>query len=214
LTTVGYLIQTAPDRALDTLMQLTSLLRGVLRHSDGEFSMLGEEIELIESYLEIERARFEDRLRVIVDVPSSLRALRIPALLIQPLVENAIKHGITPQRTGGEVVILARLASRTAYGMVSGHAPFADDTLQIWVRDTGAGASEIELAHGRKRGVGLANIEQRIRRHFGEAATFSIRSAPGVGTTVELSLPIKGTNASVNETEAQVLRRTSARMYG
>ncbi len=184
LTTVGYLIQTAPDRALETLMRLTTLLRGVLRHSDGEFSTLGEEIELIESYLEIERARFEDRLRVLVDVPASLRALRIPALLIQPLVENAIKHGITPQRTGGEVVILARM------GRGSANRTFSDDTLQIWVRDTGAGASEITLEQGRKRGVGLANVEQRIRRHFGEAAIFNIRSAPGVGATVELGLPI------------------------
>jgi signal transduction histidine kinase len=214
LTTVGYLIQTSPDRALDTLMRLTSLLRGVLRHSGGEFSTLGEEIELIESYLEIERTRFEDRLRVMVDVPTSLRALRIPALLIQPLVENAIKHGITPQRTGGEVVILARMASRIAYEGGNVDRPLADDRLQIWVRDTGAGASEIALAHGRKRGVGLANVEQRIRRHFGEAATFSIRSAPGVGTTVELSLPIKGIDASDNETAAHDLQRTSARMYG
>jgi signal transduction histidine kinase len=194
LTTVGYLIQTAPDRALDTLMRLTSLLRGVLRHSDGEFSTLGEEIDLIEAYLEIERARFEDRLRVMVDVPASLRALRIPALLIQPLVENAIKHGVTPQRTGGEVVILARMA----HGMATGNAnqTFADDTLQIWVRDTGAGATASALEHGRNRGVGLANVEQRVRRHFGEAAVFNIRSAPGVGTTVELGLPINPAGAS------------------
>jgi hypothetical protein len=192
LTTVGYLIQTAPDRALETLMRLTSLLRSVLRHSDGEFSTLGEEIELIESYLEIERARFEDRLRVLVDVPATLRALRIPALLIQPLVENAIKHGITSQRTGGEVMILARMARGNL------HQTFADDTLQIWVRDTGAGASEIALEHGRKRGVGLSNVEQRIRRHFGEAAVFKIRSAPGVGTTVELGLPINLASASAS----------------
>jgi len=61
LTTIGYLIQSAPDRALETLMRLTAPLRGVLRHSEGEFLTIGEEIDLIESYLEIERARFEDR---------------------------------------------------------------------------------------------------------------------------------------------------------
>jgi sensor histidine kinase YesM len=178
------------------LMRLTQLLRGVLRHSDGEFSTLGEEIDLIESYLEIERARFEDRLRVMVDVPVPLRALRIPALLIQPLVENAIKHGVTPQRMGGEVVILARMASWTARGNLN--QIIADDTLQIWVRDTGAGASSLALEHGRKRGVGLANVEQRIRRHFGEAAIFSIRSAPGIGTTVELGLPISLSGAATS----------------
>src|SRR5205085_4412850 len=75
LTTVGYLIQTAPERALDTLLRLTSLLRGVLR-SEGEFTTLGRELDLIESYLDIERARFEQRLRVRIEVPSMLRALR------------------------------------------------------------------------------------------------------------------------------------------
>ncbi|MDX2033761.1 MAG: histidine kinase [Blastocatellia bacterium] len=193
LTTIGYLIQSAPDRALETLMRLTALLRGVLRHSDGEFSTLGEEIELIEAYLEIERARFEDRLRVMIDVPDALRGVRIPALLIQPLVENAIKHGVSPQRAGGEVVILAR-TSRDA-GRTPAHAGDAE-SLQIWVRDTGAGASESALMHGRRRGVGLANVEQRIRRHFGDAGRFDIRSAPGLGTTVELGLPINATRAA------------------
>jgi hypothetical protein len=203
LTTIGYLIQAAPDRALETLMRLTALLRGVLRHSDGEFSTLGEEIELIEAYLEIERARFEDRLRVMIDVPDALRGIRIPALLIQPLVENAIKHGISPQRAGGEVVILARNSrgASQAFTNTLGQT-FGDDTLQIWVRDTGAGANELSLEHGRKRGVGLANVEQRIRRHFGEAGAFSIRSAPGLGTTVELGLPINSASAAANAASA------------
>jgi two-component system, LytTR family, sensor kinase len=212
LTTIGYLIQTAPDRALETLMRLTQLLRGVLRRSEGEFATLGQEIELIESYLDIERARFEDRLRVMIDVPASLRQIRVPALLIQPLVENAIKHGVAPCRAGGEVVILARLARG------DGDQTFAtadsEQTLQIWVRDTGVGASERELARGRARGIGLRNVEQRIKRHYSDAATFDIRSASGVGTTVELSLPVRGANASVNKAAAQELPQTSARMYG
>jgi len=186
LTTIGYLIQTAPDRAFDTLMRLTALLRGVLRRSEGEFATLGEEIELIESYLNIERARFEDRLRVTVDAPDSLRNLRIPALLIQPLVENAIKHGISPSRAGGEVSISARIAP--------------DDRLQISVRDTGLGASEQALIAGRKRGVGLSNVERRLKTHYGDQASFNIRSAPGVGTTVELSLPAPLIYTAANST--------------
>src|SRR5439155_11979257 len=108
LTTIGYLIQTAPERALDTLMRLTALLRGVLR-SDGELTTLGREIELIESYLDIERARFDERLRVRIDVPAALRQIRLPPLILQPIVENAIKHGIAPLRRGGEVSVTARL---------------------------------------------------------------------------------------------------------
>jgi LytS/YehU family sensor histidine kinase len=107
LTTVGYLIQTAPPRALDTLLRLTSLLRGVLR-SEGGMTTLGREIELVESYLDIERARFEQRLRVQIDVPAALRNIRVPPLLLQPLVENAVKHGIGPERHGGDLLVTAR----------------------------------------------------------------------------------------------------------
>lgn len=190
LTTVGYLIQTAPERAFETLMRLTSLLRGVLRRSEGEFATLGEEIELIESYLEIERARFEDRLRVTIDAPRETRSHRIPALLVQPLVENAIKHGVSPSRTGGDVVISARIASG------AGDATPGCDTLRITVRDSGLGANEETLVAGRNRGVGLSNVERRLKAHYGDQASFSIRSAPGSGTTVELSLPVNLTRAT------------------
>ncbi|HRH45384.1 MAG TPA: histidine kinase, partial [Pyrinomonadaceae bacterium] len=94
LTTIGYLINTAPDKAFETLMRLTQLLRGVLR-STAEFSTLEEELKLIESYLDIERARFEERLEVKIEVPEDLKKIRIPTLILQPLVENAIKHGIS-----------------------------------------------------------------------------------------------------------------------
>src|SRR5204862_6838553 len=86
LTPIGYLIQTAPPRALQTLMRLTALLRGVLR-SEGEYTTLGRELEVVESYLDIERARFDERLRVTLDVPARLRAIRLPPLVLQPLVE-------------------------------------------------------------------------------------------------------------------------------
>jgi two-component system LytT family sensor kinase len=185
LTTIGYLIQTAPDRAFETLMRLTALLRGVLRRSEGEFATLGEEIELIESYLDIERARFEDRLRVTIDAPRETRNHRIPAFIIQPLVENAIKHGVSPSRMGGEVVISAQIAS------VAGSVSPGCDTLKISVHDTGLGASEESLIAGRNRGVGLSNVERRLKAHYGDQASFNIRSAPGAGMTVELSLPIK-----------------------
>ena len=182
LTTIGYLVQTAPDRALETLMKLTSLLRAVLR-TEGEFVTLGEELKLIGSYLDIESARFEERLRVSIDIPEELLSKRLPSLLVQPLVENAIKHGITPSRFGGEVSICARLEQSIAE-----RNPNAG-LLSISVIDTGIGASEIELARGRKRGVGLNNIEERLRFYGGKSASLRIRSAPGAGTVVELKIP-------------------------
>jgi Histidine kinase/Histidine kinase-, DNA gyrase B-, and HSP90-like ATPase len=182
LTTIGYLVQTAPDRAFDTLMKLTSLLRGVLR-TDGEFVTLEQELTLIAAYLDIERARFEERLRVSIDVPDELLPVRVPPLLVQPLVENAIKHGITPSKFGGEVTIRARLeqiADTDAIGEV----------LDITVSDTGIGASEIELARGRRRGVGLSNIEERLRTYGGPSASLRIKSTRGEGTSVKLKLPL------------------------
>jgi two-component system, LytTR family, sensor kinase len=180
LTTIGYLVQTAPDRALETLMKLTSLLRGVLR-TDGEFVTLEEELQLIASYLDIEKARFEERLRVSIEVPKELLCLRIPALLVQPLVENAIKHGITPARFGGEVRIQARLEGSTGRNA---------DVLDITVSDSGIGVSEIALARGRRRGLGLRNIEERLRCYGGQSASLVIHSVVGDGTVVELKLPL------------------------
>jgi signal transduction histidine kinase len=187
LTTIGYLVQTAPDRALETLMRLTSLLRGVLR-AEGELVTLEEELKLIGSYLDIESARFEERLRVTIDVPEELRLTRLPSLLVQPLVENAIKHGITPSRFGGEVSICARLEKSAGDESQNG------EVLSITVSDTGIGASEIEMARGRKRGVGLSNIEERLRFYGGQSASLRIKSTPGAGTLVEIRMP-----ASVSE---------------
>jgi signal transduction histidine kinase len=184
LTTIGHLIQTAPERALDTLMRLTDLLRAVLRRSCGEFITLGEEIDLIESYLAIERARFEERLRVKIELPASLRALPFPPLLLQPLVENAIKHGIAPAKSGGEVIISARLEAEEKF-------------LRITVQDSGAGVSESLLAHQRQRGVGLSNVEQRLKSYWGEAASLTISGAPGQGTKVEIKLPVSSQDEAI-----------------
>jgi len=178
LTTIGYLIQTAPDRALETLLRLTSLLRGVLR-SDGEFTTLGGELQMVESYLDIERARFEHRLSVRIDVPAAIRSVPIPPLLLQPLVENAVKHGIAPTRAGGEVVVAARV-DHTSDG----------SQLIVVVRDSGQGATKLEMKRGRAEGVGLANIERRLSAHYGGLASLSITTARGFGTTAEVRLPV------------------------
>jgi two-component system, LytTR family, sensor kinase len=180
LTTIGHLIQTAPTRALETLMQLTSLLRGVLR-SEGEYTTLGRELEVIESYLNIEQARFEQRLRVHIDVPASLRMIQVPPLLLQPIVENAVKHGIAACQLGGQVTVRARL---------EGTGPDARH-LSLVVQDTGIGATEAALQRGRQAGVGLRNIERRLACQYGVAASLSIRTAPDEGTTVKIQLPVE-----------------------
>jgi len=177
LTTIGYLIQTAPPRALQTLLRLTSLLRSVLR-SEGEFTTLGRELDVIEAYLDIERARFEHRLRVTFDVPPKLRYIRLPALVLQPIVENAVKHGVAPQADGGDISIVARIE------------PGVPPRLSIRVSDTGAGVSADALREGRERGVGLRNVERRLHGQYGASASLCIESSPGAGTMVEVRMPV------------------------
>jgi two-component system LytT family sensor kinase len=183
LTTIAHLIQTAPDRALNTMMRLSGLLRSVLR-SSGQFVTLGEELDLIQAYLDIESARFEDRLRIRVDVPTEFRNLEIPALILQPLVENSVKHGIARSIAGGEVRIGARIESAAV-------SHTGEDALILTVTDTGAGAPEQDFLMEGKRGVGLENVERRIRLHGGDSATLSIHSAPGRGTVAQIRLPLE-----------------------
>jgi two-component system, LytTR family, sensor kinase len=172
LTTIGYLITNAPGRALDTLLRLTSVLRGVLQHSSSDFTTLADEIELIRAYLEIEQARFEERLHVVIDVTSNAADVQIPALLLQPLVENAVKHGIGPLSQGGRLSLSATVVH---------------DILLVRITDSGAGC---DPTRGMRRGVGLTNVEQRLAAHYGSSAALSIRSTPGAGTSVSVTLPI------------------------
>ncbi|MDP3716630.1 MAG: histidine kinase [Acidobacteriota bacterium] len=184
LTTIGYLIESAPPRAMNTLMQLTALLRGVLR-SEGDFTTLGREIELVEHYLKIEHERFEERLRVHVNVPQALRHLRIPALVVQPLVENAIKHGVAPSTTGGDVEVAALL-----------DAVDGVERLHIVVRNTGAplhpGAlrdlGRPTIPPGAK--VGVDNVRRRLAGHYGASATLTLAAEAGRGTVAELVVPL------------------------
>lgn len=187
LTTIGYLIDNAPDRALATLLRLTQLLRGVLR-STGEFCSLGDELRLIESYLDIERARFEERLQIEINVPPELLKFRVPTLILQPIVENAVKHGISPQKNGGKISLAARVDGQH---------------LVLQISDTGAGVDQSEFAEKRLRGVGLQNIEARLRSHYGAAATLTFISGRQNGAQAEIKLPLS--NA---ETTVQPLRQT------
>ena len=188
LTTIGYLIETAPPRALKTLLRLTSLLRSVLR-SDGEMTTLGRELELVEQYLDIERERFEERLQVQLDLPEQLRTLAVPCLIVQPLVENAVKHGIARSIGGGEVRVAARLEGAPPRQM-----------LRISVENTGAPlVGDLEARSAR---VGLNNVERRLAGHYGEAAALSLGTENGV-TLAEVRVPVAVTSTAANAGSAR-----------
>lgn len=177
LTTLGYLIKTSPDKAYDTLLRLTQLLRGVLR-STGEFSTLGEELKLIESYLDIERARFEERLSVKIDVPEGLKNITVPSLILQPIVENAIKHGVSENKKGGEVRISAVKTNGSA-----------DPMLRLTVWDSGPGKNA--AIANETDGVGLHNIRERLATYYGGSAKLTLAITESEGTEAAIDLPVK-----------------------
>jgi signal transduction histidine kinase len=186
LTTIGFLLRAAPDRALGTLYRLTHLLRAVLRRPSGEFVTLGEELEIIDAYLAIERERFEERLDVRVEVPDALRDARIPPLLLQPLVENAVKHGISALKHGGSITVSASVNPTSKAGMGAG----SQSILRLVISDTGSGFDSRAMAQTTDGGVGLSNVRQRLERHFGDSASFDVSGAIGHGTTVTLGMPL------------------------
>ena len=191
LTTIGYLIQASPAKALDTLMHLTDLLRSVLTRLDKELATVGHEMDLIRAYLEIERIRFEDRLTVHIDVPESVRDVPIPALIVQPLVENAVKHGIQPSAAGGHVRITAWIEEACDCREQSLPPRLL---FQVW--NTGGATGRVRNGDGRGTGLGLSNIRQRLSLHYGERATIDVKSSAEQGTAVNLVIPLDGHEAT------------------
>jgi two-component system LytT family sensor kinase len=180
LTTIGQLIQEAPPRALDTLYKLTGLLRAVLKRSDGGFVTLGEEVEIVRTYLAIEGARFEERLSVTIDVPKALAELPVPPLVLQPLAENAVKHGIAPLRAGGRVHVKAEIAG---------------EALVLTVTDSGTVVPSAELERRRGAGIGLSNLERRLERYYGDSASLAMQSVAGLGTEVQVRIALSAMRA-------------------
>lgn len=176
LTTISYLVESSPKKAVETLLHLTKLLRVVLKSTD-EFSTLGDEVALIENYLDIERARFEERLTVYIDVPEELRSVSIPPLILQPLAENAIKHGISANKSGGELKI-------SAEKFKFDQAEF----LRLIVRNTVGSRKLHDVSNS--NGVGLQNIRDRLKAHFGSEATLTLDFGVDGWTTAEVNIPL------------------------
>jgi signal transduction histidine kinase len=181
LNSIAQLIRADPDRAEACVERLAEMFRYVLRYGEKDFVPLAEELEMARAYLDIERARFGDHLRVETHVdPPSLQHL-IPNLILQPLVENAVRHGLSRKRGGGTVRIDARLA---------------DGCLELSVGDDGLGMPDTALERVYEHGIGLRNLRDRLERLYGPAHLPQITSAPGSGTRVRLRLPVRPAEAA------------------
>jgi hypothetical protein len=175
LANVVGLIDADPARARAMLESFIDYLRGSLGGLRNRDHTLGHELALIDAYLRVLALRMDGRLRVRLDVPAELHALRLPPVLVQPLVENAITHGLEPKVEGGEVVVRAEVSGKT---------------LQIDVLDDGLGL-RAHAAAGRRAGAGaaLANIRERLHAAYGSAASLLVENRPEGGVCARLLLP-------------------------
>jgi two-component sensor histidine kinase len=179
--TIAMLVrQGEDDQAVDTIAVLSEFLRYVLDHTGAQEVSLRRELDFLQSYLAIEHIRFQDHLKVDLDVDDEALGARVPNLILQPLVENAIRHGIEPHRRVGRIEVTARREG---------------DRLRLRVRDDGAGLPD-DWRLEAQQGIGLSNTRARLERLYGEAHRLELTNAPGGGLMVTIVIPYRPDDAS------------------
>ncbi|MBL8370630.1 MAG: histidine kinase [Burkholderiaceae bacterium] len=188
LANLRVLIRLDPDRAVDMLDRLNDYLRATLAASrtDSHAHTLALEFQRLDDYLALMAVRMGPRLRARLDLPEALRGQPVPPLLLQPLVENAIRHGLEPHVDGGDLVVSARQDG---------------DWLWLTVRDSGAGFEPAAPAPGRAdSGFGLGQVRERVAGVTGGSGQVRVDSQPGQGTTVRIGLPLEQLRVPVSST--------------
>ena len=183
ISTLVLLKQTEPANAM--LTRLSGFLRHTLITEPGSQVTLAQEIETLNLYLDIERMRFEERLRTQFEIEDEAMVATLPAMLLQPLVENAIKYAVSPQEEGACISLSARVVGQRLRIAVEDTGPGIDGPMQMSMLDhmpEGAGRPV-------STGVGLANIRNRLMQGYGPDHLFETRSQPGGGFTVLIEIP-------------------------
>ena len=177
LASIDHLIEVDPPRASQMQKHLIALLRASMpslrEASDGQRRDLGQELAMIRPYLEILKVRMEERLSTVVDVPEGLLSAEFPPMMLQTLVENAIKHGLEPKPEGGAINVKIEIV----HGKLS-----------VSVADTGLGFGRAATAG---TGVGLSNIRERLQLRYGAKASLTITENRGGGTIATIGLPYR-----------------------
>jgi two-component system LytT family sensor kinase len=177
LNSIASLVRFRPEQARELIVKLANILRKMLNEHDA-FVPFSDELTTTEDYLSIEVARFgAEKLTVVKEIAPDTREIPVPSMLLQPLVENSIKHGLEPRIAGGTVTLRSRLER---------------DRLIIEVEDDGVG-----IAPGRAHtsgvlqgtGIGMKNVRERLQVLYGDAALFDVHSRPGRGTRVTIAFP-------------------------
>ena len=188
LNSVSSLVRFDPDTARELIFKLATILRRLLSSSEA-FVPLREEVEFIDNYLDIEVVRFgRDKLRVVKELDADSLDIMVPSMLLQPLVENSIKHGLSSKVEGGAIYLRSRVA---------------ESQLIIEVEDDGVGMSAAHLAERRGNwkgaGIGMANVSERLQVLYGDTARLTIDSQQDKGTMVRIRLPLLQAAGTVPE---------------
>lgn len=173
LNSVASLIRVNPEQARAMVNRLARIMRGRLRNQD-HFAPLREELDFVEDYLSIELVRFGDKLKVVKQIDPSTLDWFVPSMLLQPLIENSIKHGISSKVSGGTITLsTSNLGGR----------------LSVVVEDDGVGIPDAELAGILSRGIGVSNVKERLQVLYRNDYRMTIDSQPGRGTRIEIEIP-------------------------
>jgi two-component system LytT family sensor kinase len=174
LNTVSSLIRFDPDMARGVVLKLSNILRRLLRKHE-TFVPLREELEFIDNYLDIEVIRFgRDKLQIFKEIDEQTLETFVPSMLLQPMVENSIKHGLAPRLEGGQIHLRTR---------------HVDGRLLIEVSDNGMGIPPERLADVYGGGIGISNVHERLRLLYGDQFKMDIRSQEGQGTQIHIEIP-------------------------
>ncbi|MBT0566599.1 histidine kinase [Williamsia sp. CHRR-6] len=190
LTTVASFVRTDPDRARELILEFADFTRYSFRTA-GEFTVLSDELRNIDRYLTLERARFGSALEVRLQVAPEVLPVVLPFLALQPLVENAVRHGISGTASGGTITIVAADAGTDCVISVEDDGKGMDPELlrsgaidAVVPSGSGSTTAGAESAH-----VGLANVDDRLRAAFGNDYGLVVETAPGAGTKVTMRIP-------------------------
>jgi two-component system LytT family sensor kinase len=173
LASISSLIRTQPETARMLITKLSGLLRRLMRSTD-HFVTLREELESVDEYLDIEVVRFGPQLAVVKEITPETLDVVVPSMILQPLVENSIKHGLARKVGGGRITIKAMLRDHHAV---------------IEVHDDGLGMTEDRLEHALGGGIGLSNVNERLRTIYGAHYHLKLTSVPGQGTCARVEIP-------------------------
>ncbi len=186
LNSVASLIRLDPEQARQVVYKLSKILRRLLRQPEN-LTPLREELSFIDDYLAIEMVRFGEKLRFVREIDPATIDLLVPSMLLQPLVENSIRHGLASKVDGGTVRVRSRLS---------------EGRLQILVEDDGVGIPEAKLARLFEQGIGVSNVNERLKVLFGDEYKMWIDSRPGEGTSTGIEIPEQADGATLHSDES------------